>query len=76
MIAAHTAIEMATQRRRAAARKRAEHAPVLPGQPGAVHLDEAIAVLSNNVGHLKGWLRHRFWSRRDRRAVSGSDTVI
>ena len=44
MVTVPTAIEMAAQRRRAAARERAEHAPVLRGQPGAVRLDEAIAV--------------------------------
>ncbi len=76
MIAAHTAIEMATQRRRPAAREGAEHAPVLRGQPGPVRLDEAIAVLSDDVGHLKGWPGHRFCLRRDRRAASGRDTVI
>ena len=40
-----------------------------------VRLDEAIAVLSDDVGHLEGWPRHRLCSRRDRRAVSGPDTV-
>jgi hypothetical protein len=69
-------IEMATQRGRAAACNGTEHAVVLRGQPGPVRLDEAIPVLSNDIGHLKGWPGHRFCSRRDRRAVSGSDTVI
>src|SRR5439155_13531492 len=76
VIAAHAAIEMAAQGRGATAREGAEHTPVLPGQPGSVRLDEAIAVLSDDVGHLKGWPHHRFCSRRDRRAVSGPDTGI
>ena len=76
MVTARTPIEMATQCRRATARDGAEYAVVLRGQPGPVRLDEAIAVLSNDVGHLKGWPRHRFCSRRDRRAVSGPETGI
>ena len=55
---------------------RAQHAQMLPGQPGAVRLDEALAVCANDVGHLKGWPGHRFCSRRDRRAVSGAETGI
>ena len=76
MITAGAAIEMAAQRRRTAAREGAEHAPVLRGQPDPVRLEEPIAMCANDVGHLKGWPSHRFCSRRDRRAVSGSDTVI
>jgi len=76
MIAAHTAIKMAAQRRRAAAREGAEHAPMLPRQPGPVCLDEALAVLPDDVSHLEGWPGHRFCNRRDRRAVSGPDTGI
>lgn len=74
MLAAHAAIEMPAQRRRAAPRKGAEHASVLRREPRPMHLEEAITVLSNDVGHLKGWRRHRGCSRRDRRAVSGADT--
>jgi hypothetical protein len=44
----------------------AEHAQVLRGQPRAVPLDELLAVLSNDVGHLEGWPGHRFCSLRDR----------
>ena len=73
---ARAAIEMATQRGRAAACEGTEHAVVLRGQPGPVRLDEAIPVFSNDIGHLKGWPGHRFCSRRDRRAVSGLDTAI
>jgi hypothetical protein len=39
-------------------------------------LDEAGPGLANDVGHLKGWPSHRFWSRRERRAVSGVETDI
>ena len=67
---------MATQGGGAAPREGAEHAPVLPGEPGPVRLDETIAVLSDDVGHLEGGPGHRFCSRRDRRAVSGPDTGI
>ena len=59
MIAARTAIEMAAQRRGAAARQGAEHAPVLPREPGPVRLDEAIAVFADDVGHLEGWFDFR-----------------
>jgi hypothetical protein len=64
---------MTAQGRPAAADDRAEHAPVLPGQPRALCLDEACAVLANDVGHLKGWPGHRFCERR---AVSGPETDI
>ena len=76
MVTARAAIEMATQRRRAAAREGAQHASVLAGQPGSVCLDEALAVLPDDVSHLEGWLGHRLCSRHDRRAVSGPDTGI
>ena len=76
MVAARAAIEMAAQRRGAAAREGAEHAPMLPGQPGLVRLDEAIAVLSDDIGHLEGWPGHRFRFRRVRRAPSGEETPI
>jgi hypothetical protein len=44
---------------------------MLPGDPGAVRLQKTIAVLAHDVGHLKGWPRHRLCFRRVRRAVSG-----
>ena len=76
MLTTHAAIEMAAQRRGAAAHEGAEHATVLAREPGPVCLDETIAVLSDDVGHLKGWPGHRVWSRRERRAVSGAETGI
>src|SRR5262249_50741407 len=74
--AADPAIKMPAQRRRAAARDGAEHAQMLPGQPCPVFLDEARPVLADDVGHLEGWLGHRFCFRRDRRTVSGLDTAM
>ena len=76
MVALRTAIEMAAQRRRAAARDSAEHAPVLTGQPGAVPPEKRLAVSSDDIGHLKGWRGHRFCSRRERCAMSGLEMAI
>ena len=75
-VAFRTAIEMAAEGRGPAARDRSEDPAVLPREPGAVLLDEALAVGANDVGHLEGWPRHRGRNRRDRRAVSGRDTGI
>ena len=71
-----TPIKMATQCGGAAAGDRAEYAPMLRRQPGAMGLDEACPVLANDIGHLKGWPGHRFCRRRERRAVSGAETGI
>ena len=71
-----TPIEMRAQGRGPAVRDGAKHPQVLRGEPGAMGLDEACPVLANDVGHLKGWPGHRFWSRRERRAVSGVETGI
>ena len=60
-----TAITMPTQCRRAALGDDSEHASMLPGHPGLVRLQKTIAVLAHDVGHLKGWPRHRLCSRRD-----------
>ena len=45
---------------------------MLRGQPGAMRLEEAVAVLAHDVGHLEGWPGHRWCSRRERRTVSGA----
>jgi len=50
-------------------------APMLPGYPGAVRLQKALAVLAHDVGHLEGWPRHRWCFSRVRRAVSGAERV-
>ena len=76
MPAGGTPIEMPAQDRGPAVRDGAEHTQVLRRQPGAMGLDETCAVLANDVGHLEGWPGHRFWSRRERRAVSGAETGI
>jgi hypothetical protein len=60
-----TAITMPPQRRRSALGNDSEDASVLPGHPGPVRLQETIAVLAHDIGHLKGWPRHRLCSRRD-----------
>ena len=70
-----TAIAMPAERRGAALRDGPEHAPMLPGDPRAVGLQEAIAMLAHDVGHLEGWPRHRWCFSRVRRAVSGPEMV-
>ena len=54
-----TAIAMAAERRGPTLRDRPEDAPMRPGHPGAVRLQEALAMLAHDVGHLEGWPRHR-----------------
>ena len=76
MAAADTAIEVTAQRGRAATRDGAEHAQMLRGQPSSMCFDEARRMLSDDVGHLEGWPRHRGGaSLRERFTVSGLDTV-
>ena len=70
-----TAIPVPAERRRAALGDGPEDAPMLPGDPRAVRLQELIAMLAHDVGHLKGWPRHRWCFRRVRRAVSGPASV-
>jgi hypothetical protein len=67
------AIAVAAERRGAALRDGLEHAPMLPGHPGAVRFQEAIAVLAHDVGHLERWPCHRRCFNRVRRAVSGPE---
>ena len=54
-----TAIAVPAERRGAAVGNRPKHAPMLPGDPRGVDVQKAIAVLAHDVGHLKGWPRHR-----------------
>ena len=61
-----TAIAMPAERRRAALDEGPEHAPMLARHPGAVRLQETIAVSAHDVGHLEGWPRHRLCFRRVR----------
>jgi len=74
--AAGTAIEMAAQRGRAAVLDGVEHAPVVPGEPGTILLDEAVLVLSDDIGHLEGWPVHRFCNLRESLTLSGLETSI
>src|SRR5688500_7783895 len=52
-----------------------EDAPMVPGYPGAVHLQDTIAVLAHDVSQLERWPRHRRCFSRVRRAVSGAERV-
>ena len=70
-----TAIAVPAERRGAALGDGPEDASMLPGHPRAVRLQEAIAMLAHDVGHLEGWPRHRLCFRRVRRAVSGPASV-
>ncbi len=76
MAASGTTIQVATESGRAARLDGVENAQMEPRQPGPVLGDEAIAVLSDDVGHLEGWLVHRFCSFRERLLVSGLETVM
>ena len=60
------AIQMAPERCRAAMFDGEEHAEVQPGQPRTVPVDTAVAVLTNDVGHLERRLRHFLYSLRER----------
>src|SRR5690242_12067493 len=64
--AARALIQVAAQRRRAAALDGPQHTKMLPGQSGSVLLDEAVARCSNDVGHLEGWRVHLLCSLRER----------
>ena len=70
-----TAIAMPTECRGSALSDGPEDAPMLPGHPGAVRLQEAIAMVAHDVGHLEGWPRHRLCFNRVRRTVSGPEIV-
>src|SRR5215813_11710040 len=76
MATAGTAIQVATEGRGAAALDGAQHFELLPRQPGTVVLDEVLAVLLNDIGHLEGGPSHFFCNFRDRCTVSGLETFI
>ena len=76
MTASGTAIEMAAQRGGAAVLDGVEHPPVVPGKPGTVLLDEAVLVLSDDIGHLEGWPVHRFCNFRESLTLSVLETSI
>src|SRR5947208_3121523 len=66
MAAARALIQMAAQRRGAAALDGPQHAKLLPAQSGSVLLDKVPARYSNYVGHLEGWRVHLLCSLRER----------
>lgn len=76
MTASGTAIEMASQRGRAAVLDGVEHTQVVPRKPGTVLLDEAVLVLADDIGHLEGWPVHRFCNFRESVTLSGRETSI
>ena len=59
MSAGRAAIEMPAQGSRPTPFDRPQHTEVLGGQPGAMGLDEACAVSTDDVSHLEGWPGHR-----------------
>jgi len=71
--AAGTLIQMAAERDRTAALDGAQHAEMLPSQPGSILLDKVFARCSNDVGHLEGWRVHLLCSLRERFACCGSE---
>ena len=75
MAASGTAIQVATECCRAAKLDGVQHAQMEPRQPGPVLCDEAVAVLSDDVGHLERWPVHRFCSFRERLLLSGLETA-
>ena len=75
MAASRTTIPMAAQRGRAAALDGVEHTQVQPHQPGLVLLDEALYVLSDNIGHLEGWPVHGFCFLRESFTLSGLERL-
>src|SRR6266853_2077091 len=70
-----TTIQVAAECCRAAKLDGIEHAQMEPSQPGPVLCDEAVAVLSDDVGHLERWSVHRFCSFRERLILSGLETL-
>src|SRR5450755_2838072 len=69
-----TAIQVSTERGRAAVLDSEEHAEVEPRQPGSVLFNETVAIRANDIGHLKGWRFHFLCSFRDRFTWSGLDS--
>ena len=70
-----TAIAVPAERRRAALRDRPEDASMRPCDPAPVHLQDAIAMSADDVGHLEGWPGHRGCNLRERFTLSSVDTV-
>jgi hypothetical protein len=76
MAASGAPIQVATEGCRTANRDGVQYAQMEPRQPGSVLCDEAIAVLSDDIGHLERWSAHRFCSFRERLLWSGLETEM
>src|ERR1035438_2808294 len=66
-----TAIQVSTERGRAAMLDSEEYAEVKPSQPGSVLFNKTVAIRANDIGHLKGRRFHFLCSLRDRFTWSG-----
>ena len=76
MTALRTLIDVAAQRRRAAASDRPQHTQLLIVQPGVL-FDETITLLAEYVGHLHGRPVHfGFWSLRERGTWARLEVMI
>ena len=76
MAASRATIQVATELCCAASLNGIKYPQMEPGQPGSVLCDEAVAVLSDDIGHLERWPAHRFCSFRERLLWSGLETEI
>src|SRR5262249_58963705 len=68
------AVKMTAVGRRAAILDGGEHAEMQPGQPGPALLHKAVAMRTDDVGHLERWPFHLLCSRRDRFTWSRLDS--
>jgi hypothetical protein len=66
MAALAAAVPMAAERGSAAVFDGGKHAEMQPGQPGPVLLHEAIAMRTDDIGHLERWPFHLLCSLLDR----------
>ena len=71
-----TAIPMPAECGRPALDEGPQDASMLAAEPRPMRLQKTTAVSAHDVGHLKGWPRHRFCNRRDLYTVSGVMTAI
>ena len=76
MAAGVTPVDVASERRGATARDRAEHRSLLDAQPRML-FDEDVTLRVDDIGHLHGGSAHDwvgFRSNRDRWSTTGIDT--
>src|ERR1035437_3722162 len=69
-------VQLPTECCRAAKLDGMQYAEMEPRQPGPVLCDESVAVLSDDISHLEGWLIHGFCSFRERLISSELETEI